>query len=60
MLNYYTAICFDNTGKALKYRNIKKNSVNKFEEFCKTKNVVYVNYYDKKTKQFVLRQYINF
>lgn len=59
MLGYYTAIAFDGSGKAYKYRNIKTNNVFKFQEFCKTKNIKYINYYCKKTKSFVSREYLN-
>jgi len=59
MLNYFTAIGFDKDKKPYKYRNIKLNNVGKFEEFLKSKNIIYINYYFKTTKQFSHRQYIN-
>ena len=55
----FTAICFFHVREQkqpLKYRNI----VNK-EKFCSwiaTKGVIYVNWYDKETKQYDGRQWI--
>lgn len=58
MQGYLTAICFYkfNAQPPLKYRNIKYRD--RFEAFIKPKGVWYVNYYDKKTKAFVDRQYL--
>lgn len=59
---YYTAICFDRNGKAYKYRNIKNNKFIEFQskQFIKDKNIVYINYYDAKTKQYKFRNYLNY
>lgn len=55
---YYNAIFFDRNSKAYKYRTIK--SIEKFEGYITSKfDVLYVNYYDKKTKRFLFRNYIN-
>ena len=56
--NYYTALCVDNNGKWMKYRNIKQEKTNTFEKFCKLKNVRYINYYDKQTKMYIKRVYL--
>ena len=59
---YYTAICFDRNGKAYKYRNIKNNMFIEFQnkQFIKDKNIVYINYYDSKTKEYKFRNYLNY
>lgn len=50
-----TAICFDKNNKAYKYRRIinRLGSVDNFEKFLRTKNIIYVNYYDKESKKFI-------
>lgn len=58
MTNYFTALCVDNNGKWMKYRNIKQDKTNTFEQFCKLKNVRYINYYDKQTKAYIKRVYL--
>lgn len=58
MLDYYTAIGFDRNGKAFKYRNISRNNMAKFEEFLKRRSIVYVNYYNKKTREYSHRNYV--
>lgn len=58
MTGYYTALCCDNYGKWYKYRNIRQNKTDQFERFAKLKQIRYINYYDKKTKQFVGRKYL--
>jgi hypothetical protein len=55
---YYTALCCDQTGKWMKYRNIREDKLTNFERFAKLKNVKYINYYDKQTKQYVKRSYL--
>jgi hypothetical protein len=55
---YYTALCCDAGGKWMKYRNISENKITNFERFAKLKNVKYINYYDKQTKQYVKRSYL--
>jgi hypothetical protein len=59
---YYTAICFDTHGKAYKYRNIKNNRLIEFQskQFIKDKNIVYINYYDGKTKVYKFRNYLHY
>lgn len=58
MAMYYNAIFFDKTTKAFKYRNIR--SIEKFESYITGKfDVLYVNYYDKRTKRFLFRNYLN-
>jgi hypothetical protein len=59
---YYTAIVFfkGNLKKTpLKYRNI--NNLEKFMSFVRDKwtDAIYYNLYDKKTKEFVRRQWLN-
>lgn len=57
MAFYYNAIFFDKNSNAFKYRTIK--NIEKFEEYITGKfDVLYINYYDKKTKQFLFRKYI--
>jgi len=53
-----TAICFDSNNKAFKYRRIinKLGSVENFEKFLRTKNIIYVNYYDLQTKKFITQK----
>jgi hypothetical protein len=58
MEHYYTALCCDNFGKWYKYRMIRKSKTNQFEDFAKTKQIRYINYYDKSTKLFVKRVYL--
>jgi len=43
-----------------KYRNVYNNeqSIKTFENYCKQKNIVYINYYCSKTRDFYKRQYI--
>ncbi|TWW08389.1 hypothetical protein E3A20_24870 [Planctomyces bekefii] len=42
----------------MKYRNIREDRTTNFERFAKLKNVKYINYYDKQTKQYVKRSYL--
>ena len=57
MPTYYNAIFFDNKTKAYKYRNIK--DIERFESYIRGKyEVLYVNYYDKKTKKYLFRNYL--
>jgi len=60
MTKLLTAICFDLEGKAYKYRRLinKPVSLAKFETFCKTKNIKYINYYDRETKRYIRRSNI--
>lgn len=58
MQNYLTALCVDNLGKWMKYRNIREDKTLLFEKFAKIKNIRYINYYDKKTKQYIKRVYL--
>ena len=39
MTNYFTALCVDNSGKWMKYRNIKQDKTNTFEKFCKLRGI---------------------
>jgi hypothetical protein len=57
---YYTAICFDRQGKAYKYRDILFSKILEFQskKFLHDKNIIYINYYDKKTKDFKFRNYL--
>ena len=50
-----TAICFNQDNKAFKYRRIinRLGSIENFENFLRSKNIIYVNYYDKETKKFI-------
>jgi hypothetical protein len=50
-----TAIAFNKENKAYKYRRIinRLGTVEKFENFLRSKNIVYVNYYDKETRKFI-------
>lgn len=55
---YYNAIFFDKNSKAYKYRTIK--NIDKFEQYIAGKfDILYINYYDKKTKRFLFRNYLN-
>jgi hypothetical protein len=56
---YFTAICFDFNEKPYKYRNIKNSArtVLSFEKYCAGKQIMYINYYDKASRQFVCRKY---
>ena len=55
---YYNAIFFDRNSKAYKYRTIK--NIDKFEGYITAKfDILYINYYEKKTKRFLFRKYIN-
>lgn len=57
---YYTAICFDREGKTYKYRDILFTKILDFQskKFLQDKNIIYINYYDKKTKDFKFRNYL--
>lgn len=56
MAFYYNAIFFDKESKAYKYRTIK--NMQRFEDYITGKfDVLYINYYDKKTKKFLFRKY---
>jgi len=58
MAMYYNAIFFDRNSKAYKYRTIR--NIEKFEGYITSKfDILYCNYYDKKTKQFLFRKYFN-
>jgi hypothetical protein len=58
MAFYYNAIFFDKQSKAYKYRTIK--NIERFENYITGKfDVLYCNYYDKRTKQFLFRKYFN-
>ena len=53
------AICFDADHKAYKYKyKIIENSKSliSFENFCRSKQYKYINYYDKETTTFVKRK----
>lgn len=55
---YYNAIFFDRTSKAYKYRAIK--NMERFENYITGKfDVYYINYYDRKTRKFLFRKYMN-
>lgn len=58
MTKLLTAICFDKLGKAYKYRRLqnKETHIKRFESFCRTKNIDYINYYDKETRAYLRRQ----
>jgi hypothetical protein len=58
MNNYLTALCCDNFGKWYKYRMIRISKTNEFEKFVRSKQIRYINYYDKSTKLFVKRVYL--
>ena len=56
MAMYYNAIFFDKNSKAYKYRTIR--NIERFEGYITGKfDVLYCNYYDKKTKRFLFRKY---
>jgi hypothetical protein len=52
---FFTAIFFDSTKKAYKYRNIrnKEPQFSNFLKFAKSKQAVEINFYDKNTKEFI-------
>jgi len=56
---FYTAICFDFNNKPYKYRNIKASArtMASFEKFCSSKDILYINYYDKATKLFIEQKF---
>lgn len=57
MQTYYNAIFFDRKTNAYKYRNI--NNIEKFENYIQGKfDILYINYYDKKTKKYLFRRYL--
>jgi hypothetical protein len=56
------AICFDAEKKAYKYQyKLIKNSkgILSFEQFCRRRGFIYVNYYEKDTGQFYKRTNLN-
>lgn len=60
---HYTAICFDANNKPYKYRHIDTEKLASFEKFARTAKynkpeIIYINYYDSKTKKFVFQ--VNF
>ena len=56
MAFYYNAIFFDKNSNAYKYRTIR--NIERFEAYITGKfDVLYCNYYDKKTKKFLFRKY---
>ena len=55
------AICFDQQGKAYKYKyKLIENSkaLQSFEKFCNGRKYKYINYYNKETGVFVKRRYL--
>jgi len=58
MAKYFTAIFFDADGNAYKYRNIRntEHSLRKFIQFARNKNAVEINFYDKKTREFIHKE----
>ena len=60
MHKFFTAIGFDGSGKAYKYRNIQNKpiSLQRFESFCQGKGINYVNYYCKVSRRFIMRKII--
>lgn len=59
MKKLLTAICFFSPKEdrhPLKYRNI--NNVEKFIKFVEPKGVLYINFYNKETREFVNRHWI--
>lgn len=55
---YYNAIFFDRNSRAYKYRTIK--NMERFESYITGKfDVLYINYYDRKTRKFLFRKYMN-
>jgi hypothetical protein len=59
-MEYYTGIIFFESFTGItpkKYRNIK--NVDSFLNFCRKINGLYVNLYEKKTKKFYCRIYLN-
>jgi hypothetical protein len=59
MTRYQTAICFfhHSEGKSpLKYRNIRNRD--NFLKFISMKGVLYCNFYDKATKQYIDRVWL--
>ena len=58
--NIYTAVLFYHfkDGRSpQKYRNIINTA--KFEAFCLSKGVLYINYYLKETKEFYSRKWLS-
>jgi hypothetical protein len=56
--NYLTALCCDSLGKWKKYRNIREDRLLNFEKFAKLNGIRYINYYNKISKNFVMRKYL--
>lgn len=56
MAMYYNAVFFDKNSKAYKYRTIR--NIERFENYITGKfDVLYCNYYCKRTKRFLFRKY---
>jgi len=51
---FFTAIFFDSSKKAYKYRNIGNNThhLQKFEHFARSKGAIEINYYQKQDGKF--------
>jgi hypothetical protein len=56
---YFTAICFFHYSKEMqphKFRNIA--NIDKFMKFAKEKGYLYVNFYDKVTRDFLYKKWV--
>lgn len=51
----YNAICITKENNFLKYHTDEKNLL-KFINFCKSKNVIYINFYFSDSKKFSHQQ----
>ena len=58
-MNNLVAICYDSKNKEFRYRRIftQLGSIENFENYCKQKKFIFINYYDKESKKF-LRQIV--
>lgn len=58
-IKFLTALCKNSEGKFLKYRKIKndKTTLRRFANFCLQRKILYANFYDKDTKNYVGRKY---
>lgn len=54
-MNNLLAICYDKKNKEFRYRRIftQMGSLENFENYCKQKNFIFINYYDKQTNKFI-------
>ena len=54
-MNNLLAICYDSKNKQFRYRRIftQLGSLENFENYCKAKKFIFINYYDSNTKKLI-------